>query len=71
VIEAEVIRGLPKAEVHVHLEGCFEHADVEALVREAGESMRDLDVAGADLTTFLEVLDWTCGLVRTPEQVAR
>lgn len=71
MIEAEQIRALTKAEVHVHLEGCFERSDVAKLAREAGEPMRDLDVAGADLTTFLEVLDWTCGLVRTPEQVAR
>src|SRR6202022_2161103 len=24
-----------------------------------------------DLTAFLNILDWTCGLVRTPEQLAR
>lgn len=71
MIDPEHIRALPKTEVHVHLEGCFEVAGVHELAREAGEPMRDLDVAGADLTTFLEVLDWTCGLVRTPEQVAR
>ena len=28
-------------------------------------------MTGLDLTEFLAVLDWTCGLVRTPEQVAR
>ncbi len=67
----ESIRALPKAEVHVHLEGCFEPSDVERLVQEAGETPRRLDVSGMDLTAFLEVLDWTCGLVRTPEQAAR
>ena len=71
MISPDQILTLPKAELHVHLEGCFEVADVQKLAREAGEPMRDLDVAGADLTTFLEVLDWTCGLARTPEQVAR
>jgi adenosine deaminase len=71
VIDAEQVRRLPKAEVHVHLEGCFDPDAIEQLAREAGEPMRDLDVAGADLSAFLEVLDWTCGLVRTPEQVAR
>jgi adenosine deaminase len=71
VIDAEQVRSLPKAEVHVHLEGCFETADIVQLAEEVGEPMRDLDVAGADLSTFLEVLDWTCGLVRTPEQLAR
>ena len=71
MIDAEWVRALPKAEVHVHLEGCFEPADVEALAREANEPMPPLDVAGADLSAFLKVLDWTCGLVRTPEQLAR
>jgi adenosine deaminase len=71
VIDAAQVRSLPKAEVHVHLEGCFEAADIIQLAAEVGEPMRDLDVAGADLTTFLEVLDWTCGLVRTREQLAR
>ena len=71
MIAAAEIRTLPKAEVHVHLEGCFEASDVAALAREAGEPVREVDVAGADLTTFLEVLDWTCGLVRTSEQLAR
>jgi adenosine deaminase len=71
VISADQIRTVAKAEVHVHLEGCFDVADIEKLARETGEPMRDVDVTGADLTTFLEVLDWTCGLVRTPEQVAR
>jgi adenosine deaminase len=65
------IRAMPKAELHVHLEGCFEPADVERLAREAGEVPRQLDVRGMDLSAFLDVLDWTCGLVRTPEQAAR
>jgi adenosine deaminase len=68
--EAKIL-SLPKAEVHVHLEGCFEPSDVERLAREAGEAPRRLDVSGMDLAQFLELLDWTCGLVRTPEQVAR
>jgi adenosine deaminase len=71
VIDAEQVRSLAKAEVHVHLEGCFETADVVELAAEAGEPMRDLDVSGADLSAFLELLDWTCGLVRTPKQLAR
>ena len=67
----EAIRALPKAEVHVHLEGCLEPADVERLAREAGEAPRALDLTGMDLSKFLELLDWTCALVRTPDQVAR
>jgi adenosine deaminase len=71
VIGADEVAALPKAEVHVHLEGCFEPADIVQLAEQAGEPMRNVDVSGADLSTFLEVLDWTCGLVRTPEQLAR
>ena len=71
MITAEQVKALPKAEVHVHLEGCFEQSDVDLLAREAGEPSRSVDVRGMDLAQFLEVLDWTCGLVRTPSQVAR
>jgi adenosine deaminase len=67
----EAIRSLPKAEVHVHLEGCFEPEDVEQLAREAGERPRAFALEGMDLARFLELLDWTCALVRTPDQVAR
>jgi adenosine deaminase len=70
MLEQSIV-ALPKAEVHVHLEGCFEASDVERLAREAGETPRELDVSGMDLSAFLEVLDWTCGLVRTTEQAAR
>jgi adenosine deaminase len=70
------ITGLPKAEVHVHLEGCFEPADVERLARESGATLPRpvehlFDVTGLDLSAFLEILDWSCGLVRAPEQLAR
>jgi adenosine deaminase len=68
--QANII-SLPKAEVHVHLEGCFEPDDVEQLAREAGEKPRAFAMQGMDLAGFLELLDWTCALVRTPEQVAR
>ena len=67
----DCMRRLPKAEVHVHLEGCLEPSDVERLALEAGEPPPPLDVAGLDLPAFLQILDRTCGLVRTPEQVAR
>ena len=73
---AEYIRALPKAEVHVHLEGCFEPADIQRLADDAGETLPRpvdslFDMSGLDLTAFLELLDWSCGLVRTPEQLAR
>jgi len=72
----QFITSLPKAEVHVHLEGCFEPADLERLARESGETLprpaeQLFDVTGLDLSAFLEILDWSCGLVRTSEQLAR
>jgi adenosine deaminase len=72
----DFISALPKAEVHVHLEGCFEPSDIAVLAQESGEMLpRPADqlfnVSGLDLSVFLEVLDWTCGLVRTPQQLAR
>jgi adenosine deaminase len=75
-VTAAYVTAVPKAEVHVHLEGCFEPADVEQLAREAGEPLprpaaQLFDVTGLDLTAFLEILDWSCGLVRTPPQLAR
>jgi adenosine deaminase len=75
-VTTEEIRSLAKAEVHVHLEGCFDAAEVQELANEAGEQLpRPLeqlfDMRGLDLTAFLAILDWTCGLVRSREQLAR
>ena len=65
---------LPKAEVHVHLEGCFETDHIVRLAEENGvpllrprEQLLDFS---SGLGSFLEFLDWICGLVRTPEQLA-
>lgn len=64
---------LPKAEVHVHLEGTFEPATLEQWAREAKVLLprppeRLLQFEG--LTDFLHFLDWACGLANTPERVA-
>src|SRR5207253_7782727 len=61
----------PKAPLCTHLEPRLAPAPVEQLAQEGGESTRPTDVTGMDLSQFLELLDWTCSLVRTPEQVAR
>jgi adenosine deaminase len=66
--------GLPKAEVHVHLEGCFELADIQDLARAAGEPL--LRPASQlfrfdGLADFLRFLTWQCGLVRTRTQVSQ
>lgn len=72
--DLDQLRALPKAEIHIHLEGCFELDDMVLLAEEAGEALprpkeRLLEFQG--LSEFLEFLDWICGLVRTPDQLAR
>ncbi|GLS38696.1 adenine deaminase [Mesorhizobium tianshanense] len=65
--------GLPKAEVHIHVEGCFEADDVIRNCEEAGiplRAPRDRLFEAHDLKSFLEMLDWLCGTFRTREQLA-
>jgi adenosine deaminase len=67
------LRALPKAEVHVHLEGCFEPALLEQLAAHFGVPMprpRDELLQFSGLADFLQFLDWACHLVRTHEQLA-
>jgi adenosine deaminase len=68
------IIALPKAEIHVHLEGTFEVDDIVRLATEAGSPLpkpRDqLLRFDGGLGEFLQFLDWVCGLVRTREQLA-
>jgi adenosine deaminase len=69
----ERLRALPKAEVHVHLEGCFDAALLEAWARKFGEPMprpRESLFKFEGLADFLHFLDWACGLVRTREELA-
>ncbi len=70
---APLIR-LPKAEVHVHLEGCFEPATLEQWAGEIGVPMpqpRDRLFQFGGLADFLHFLDWACGLANTPERLSR
>ena len=65
---ALALRSLPKAEVHVHLEGCFEPATLEQWAEEAGVHMprragTSIPVHG--LADFLHFLDWACGLANS------
>jgi len=87
LVDEIVIRSLPKAEVHVHLEGSFELADLLELAREAGAPLpgpaatlfdvethalpQDSRSGSAGLSAFLRFLDWECGLIRTTSQASR
>jgi adenosine deaminase len=67
------LRALPKAEVHVHLEGSFEPATLERWANEAGVPMprpraRLFEFDG--LADFLHFLDWACGLADRPDRLA-
>lgn len=67
------LRALPKAEVHAHLEGCFEPQVLEQWARQAGATMprsRERLLQFADLAEFLHFLDWACGLASTRDRLA-
>jgi adenosine deaminase len=68
------LASLPKAEIHVHLEGTFAP---ETLAHWAGEARKDLPrpverlFEFAGLADFLEFLDFASGLANTPERLAQ
>jgi len=69
----ERLRALPKAEVHVHLEGCFEVELLAHWAHKFGEALprpRESLFRFEGLADFLHFLDWACGLVRTREELA-
>jgi len=71
--EMERLRRLPKAEVHVHLEGCFEPAVLESWAAQAGVAMprpRERLLQFEGLADFLHFLDWACGLACTRDRLA-
>lgn len=66
------LRRLPKAEIHVHLEGCFERSTLVDWAAEANVPLprpadRLFEFAG--LADFLEFLDWASGLASTTERL--
>ncbi len=67
-------KSLPKAEIPIHLEGCFSTETIVELARENGTPLprpeeRLLEFQG--LADFLRFLDFICGLSRSKDQLAR
>lgn len=66
------LKALPKAEVHLHLEGCFEAAVIAGWAKTEGLALprpqEDL-FKFSGLTDFLGFLDLACGLASTPERL--
>jgi adenosine deaminase len=63
------VRGLPKAEVHVHLEGSLPPELVVAAAKEAGRELPER--VFTHLAGFLAYLDSSCAVITTADQVAR
>lgn len=64
---------LPKAEVHVHLEGSMDADLLAKLAAQVGETLprpSEKLFQFSGLADFLHFLDWACGLVRSHEQLA-
>jgi adenosine deaminase len=71
--EAERLKSLPKAEVHLHLEGCFEVAVVEQWAKLEGVELprpREDLFKFSGLADFLGFLDLACGLASTRGRLA-
>jgi len=69
----ERLRALPKAEVHAHLEGCFEPTVLAQWAAQAQVPLprpveRLFEFSG--LADFLQFLDWACELAHTRDRLA-
>jgi adenosine deaminase len=68
------LKTLPKAEIHIHLEGCFDADTIVALATENKVPLPRPESelwSFAGLSDFLSLLDFICGLCRTPDQLAK
>jgi hypothetical protein len=70
--DIERLRTLPKAEVHLHLEGCFEPSVIEKWSKSEGVALprpRENSLKFSGLADFLGFLDLACGLASTSERL--
>jgi aminodeoxyfutalosine deaminase len=67
-------QALPKAELHVHLEGTMEPATVVALARDYGDALDEAMVAARyssrDFAGFIEAYKWVTSYLRAPADYA-
>ncbi len=73
-LDPDLVRRLPKVELHVHLEGTLSAERIAAMAADLGEPLpRPVDelFTFETLSSFLGFLDWTCGLIRTAEFAAQ
>ena len=65
------VRGLPKAEVHLHLEGCLPSETVAAAARRHGVDLtRGPGLPVADLAALLDYLDFSCSMIDQDEELS-
>jgi len=68
------ITALPKAELHVHLEGSIEPATVVALAARYGQQVEEAEVLAryrtADFPSFLDAYKWVTSYLRQPQDYA-
>ena len=72
-LEADRLRALPKAEVHLHLEGCFEPDLIAQWAGQQGVALprpREDLLKFSGLADFLAFLDLACGLASTRTRLA-
>jgi adenosine deaminase len=81
MLTRELVHRLPKAELHVHLDGCLRPETMIVLAREARVSLPTADPAelrrfmrvdnATDLEDYLRRFDFTIALLQTPESIER